>query len=195
MNFGALTSSFLQKQLFWLIHQLLLKCVYTLLSTVCNLPEGLLSRKCLCRKGVMQLGLASKPELVSSSMAMETPPVRLRCAHEKLLYGPSAASTDILEPSLVNDHPAVSMSNTEKEKLLTDDINEKVQPGCTEHLASRVDEDYMEKIRELHDRLDMVKEIVRPGCSYEVLKTALSFMSSLATILSHMLPQKLQASL
>ncbi|XP_024987505.1 uncharacterized protein LOC112522541 [Cynara cardunculus var. scolymus] len=127
-------------------------------------------------------------------MAMETPPVGLRWACENLLCGPSAASSDVLESSLVNDHPAVSMSNTEEE-LLTDDINKKVKPCCTEHFLSRADQDYMEKIRELHDRLDMVKKIVRPGCSYEVLNTALSFMSSLAAILSQMPPQKLHASL
>ena len=39
-----------------------------------------------------------------------------------------------------------------------------------------------------------VKDMVRPGCSYEILNTALSYMSSLATILSAM-PQKLHASL
>ncbi|KVH97136.1 hypothetical protein Ccrd_000769 [Cynara cardunculus var. scolymus] len=91
-------------------------------------------------------------------MAMETPPVGLRWACENLLCGPSAASSDVLESSLVNDHPAVSMSNTEEE-LLTDDINKKVKPCCTEHFLSRADQDYMEKIRELHDRLDMVMTV------------------------------------
>ncbi|KAL4585888.1 hypothetical protein LXL04_010515 [Taraxacum kok-saghyz] len=88
------------------------------------------------------------------------------------------------------------MMNTEKEKLLTDDINGgvKVKLICSEHLLSVSEQDYMEKIRELHERLDMVKKIVRPGCSDDVLNTALSYLSSLATILSHM-PQKLHASL
>ncbi|KAJ9563269.1 hypothetical protein OSB04_008429 [Centaurea solstitialis] len=83
------------------------------------------------------------------------------------------------------------MSNTEEEKLWIDNMNEKVKL----YSVSLADEDYMEKIRELHHRLDMVKEIVRPGCSCEVLKTALSCMSSLATLLSQMPPQKLHASL
>nr|GEV88368.1 uncharacterized mitochondrial protein AtMg00810-like [Tanacetum cinerariifolium] len=38
---------------------------------------------------------------------------------------------------------------------------------CTEHLPSLANQDYMDNIRELNDRLDMVKDIARPGCSYE----------------------------
>lgn len=77
---------------------------------------------------------------------------------------------------------------------MTDDINRMAKFCCTEHYPCLTNEDYMDNIRKFNDRLEMVKDMVRPGCSYEVLNTALSYMSSLATILSAM-PQKLHASL
>ncbi|CAK9160160.1 unnamed protein product [Ilex paraguariensis] len=43
---------------------------------------------------------------------------------------------------------------------------------------------YIERIKELQCQLDMVKEIVRPGCSEEVLNVALNSISSLVRILS-----------
>ncbi|XP_071706209.1 uncharacterized protein [Rutidosis leptorrhynchoides] len=115
---------------------------------------------------------------------METPAIGLKWADEKLLFNASTTSSDAL----------VSITNTEKEKLSTDDINRMVKLCCTEHFSSLREADYMQKIREFNDRLDMVKNLVRPGCSHEVLNTALSYMTSLANFLSHM-PQKLQASL
>ncbi|XP_059437740.1 pyrophosphate--fructose 6-phosphate 1-phosphotransferase subunit alpha-like [Corylus avellana] len=61
---------------------------------------------------------------------------------------------------------------------------------CTEDLV------YMEKIKELQDYLDKVKNMVKPGCSQEVLKVALSSMSSLVNFLSSMSTRpKLHASL
>ncbi|CAL5382515.1 unnamed protein product [Camellia sinensis] len=50
------------------------------------------------------------------------------------------------------------------------------------------DEDYTEDIKEVQAFLDkgLVKKIVRPGCSQEVLNVAVSSMSSLARILSAM---------
>ncbi|CAH1416183.1 unnamed protein product [Lactuca virosa] len=119
---------------------------------------------------------------------METPHAHHLWVDEK--------QSDVLDPSLVNDHPAPSMLNLEKETLLTDDINQgvKVKLVCREHLLSVAEMDYMEKIKEFHERLDMVKKIVKPGCSHEVLNIALCSLSSLARILSQM-PQKLHASL
>ncbi|KAL7605607.1 uncharacterized protein LOC111879989 [Lactuca sativa] len=124
-------------------------------------------------------------KLISSSSleevkAMETPHAHHLWVDEK--------QSDVLDPSLVNDHPALSMLKAEKEKLLTDDINQGV------NLLSVAEMDYMEKIKEFHERLDMVKKIVKPGCSHEVLNIALCSLSSLARILSQM-PQKLHASL
>lgn len=119
---------------------------------------------------------------------LNSQPVHHKWADEKLVFGASATSSNDLDPCIINDHPTVSISNMEKKSISTDDINR------TEHVPSLAIQDYMEKIRELNDRLDMVKNIARPGCSYEVLNTALSYMSSLATLLSKM-PQKLHASL
>ncbi|KAI3498473.1 hypothetical protein L1887_34248 [Cichorium endivia] len=125
---------------------------------------------------------------------METPQVHYLRADEKLLYGASATQSDVLDPCLVNDHLPLSKPNTGKEKLLTNDINQGVKLVNKEYLLNVTEQDYMEKIRELHERLDMVKKIVKPGCSHEVLNTALCSLSSLAKILSQM-PQKLHASL
>ncbi|KAK2988172.1 hypothetical protein RJ640_020654 [Escallonia rubra] len=46
------------------------------------------------------------------------------------------------------------------------------------------DQDYMGRIKELQQYLDKVRTIVKPGCSQDVLKAALSAMSSLTAILS-----------
>ncbi|KAI3764653.1 hypothetical protein L2E82_14664 [Cichorium intybus] len=77
-------------------------------------------------------------------------------ADENLLYDASATQSDPLDPCLVNDHLALSKPNTGKEKLLTNDINQGVNLVNKEHLLNGTEQDYMEKIRELHERLDMV---------------------------------------
>ncbi|XP_020583951.1 pyrophosphate--fructose 6-phosphate 1-phosphotransferase subunit alpha [Phalaenopsis equestris] len=46
------------------------------------------------------------------------------------------------------------------------------------------DQDYMGRIKLLQEYLDKVKKIVKPGCSQEVLKAALSAMSSVTDVLS-----------
>ncbi|KAG6769003.1 hypothetical protein NC652_015458 [Populus alba x Populus x berolinensis] len=46
------------------------------------------------------------------------------------------------------------------------------------------DQEYIKEIKELHAYLDMVKTMVRPGCSPEVLKTALNSMSTLFNTLT-----------
>ncbi|KAK9051525.1 hypothetical protein SSX86_028152 [Deinandra increscens subsp. villosa] len=95
----------------------------------------------------------------------------------KSLVGASVTSSGILGPCIItdhiSDHPAVSINQAEQ---------------------SLTNQDYMEKIMEVNDKLDMVKNIVKPGCSYEVLNTALRYMSSLSTSLSKT-PQRLHASL
>ncbi|XP_052201149.1 pyrophosphate--fructose 6-phosphate 1-phosphotransferase subunit alpha [Diospyros lotus] len=48
------------------------------------------------------------------------------------------------------------------------------------------DQDYMGRIKELQGYLDKVRTIVKPGCSQEVLKAALSAMASVTDILSVM---------
>ncbi|KAK4354786.1 hypothetical protein RND71_026980 [Anisodus tanguticus] len=48
------------------------------------------------------------------------------------------------------------------------------------------DQDYMGRIKKLQEYLDKVRTIVKPGCSQDVLKAALSAMSSVTDILSVM---------
>nr|GMD25975.1 pyrophosphate--fructose 6-phosphate 1-phosphotransferase subunit alpha [Ipomoea batatas] len=46
------------------------------------------------------------------------------------------------------------------------------------------DQDYMGRIKQLQEYLEKVRTIVKPGCSQDVLKAALSAMSSVTEILS-----------
>ncbi|XP_022772523.1 pyrophosphate--fructose 6-phosphate 1-phosphotransferase subunit alpha isoform X2 [Durio zibethinus] len=48
------------------------------------------------------------------------------------------------------------------------------------------DQDYMGRIKKLQEYLDKVRTIVKPGCSQEVLKAALSVMASVTEVLSVM---------
>ncbi|KAK8624474.1 hypothetical protein V6N13_065817 [Hibiscus sabdariffa] len=48
------------------------------------------------------------------------------------------------------------------------------------------DQDYMGRMKKLHEYLDKVRTIVKPGCSQEVLKAALSVMASVTEVLSVM---------
>ncbi|GLT35302.1 hypothetical protein SLA2020_097690 [Shorea laevis] len=48
------------------------------------------------------------------------------------------------------------------------------------------DQDYMGRIKELQEYIDKVRTIVKPGCSQEVLKAALSVMASVTQVLSSM---------
>ncbi|OAY63979.1 Pyrophosphate--fructose 6-phosphate 1-phosphotransferase subunit alpha [Ananas comosus] len=50
------------------------------------------------------------------------------------------------------------------------------------------DQDYMGRVKELQAYIDKVKKIVKPGCSQEVLKAALSSMASIIEVLSLMTP-------
>ncbi|KAF5767081.1 putative diphosphate--fructose-6-phosphate 1-phosphotransferase [Helianthus annuus] len=79
-------------------------------------------------------------------------------------------------------------------KLLLDDIYRNPGPLQFEGpgVESRVvslcveDLDYMGRIKELNEYLDKVRSIVKPGCSQDVVKAALSAMSSVTSILSVM---------
>ncbi|XP_012452506.1 pyrophosphate--fructose 6-phosphate 1-phosphotransferase subunit alpha isoform X2 [Gossypium raimondii] len=59
----------------------------------------------------------------------------------------------------------------------------------------REDEDHIRKIKEFQDYLQMVKIMIKPGCSEEVLKVALNSMSSLVGILAFMSYPKHRSSL
>ncbi|MFS8006146.1 putative diphosphate--fructose-6-phosphate 1-phosphotransferase [Helianthus anomalus] len=79
-------------------------------------------------------------------------------------------------------------------KLLLDDIYRNPGPlqfdgpGVESRVVSlRVEDlDYMGRIKELNEYLDKVRSIVKPGCSQDVVKAALSAMSSVTSILSVM---------
>lgn len=46
------------------------------------------------------------------------------------------------------------------------------------------DQDYMGRIKKLQEYLDQVRTIVKPGCSQDVLKAALSVMASVTDVLT-----------
>ncbi|KAM7472377.1 hypothetical protein LguiA_010560 [Lonicera macranthoides] len=75
------------------------------------------------------------------------------------------------------DCSEISLLNTEVEKLLSDEQSEELH-FCLDNA------EYFEKIEQFHVYIDEVKNIVRPGCSQELLNVALSYVSSLAGILS-----------
>ncbi|KAI3909333.1 hypothetical protein MKX01_031776 [Papaver californicum] len=125
----------------------------------------------------------------------------------KRLHGPGVSP--IGKPSI---HPAAvdlrgkpyKMLIQEPESFLMDDVYRNPGPIQFEGTGSEIkpislcveDQDYMGRVKELQNYLDMVKMIVKPGCSQEVLKAALSSMSSVVNILSIMsVPSKGQASL
>ncbi|OVA01246.1 Phosphofructokinase domain [Macleaya cordata] len=125
----------------------------------------------------------------------------------KRLHGPGVSP--IGKPSI---HPtavdlrgkAYEMLIQDAEKFLMDDLYRNPGPIQFEGPGSDSkpislcveDQDYMGRVKELQTYLDMVKMIVKPGCSQEVLKAALSSMSSVVNILSLMsLPTKGQASI
>eukprot|EP00268_Persea_americana_P015719 TRINITY_DN1736_c0_g1_i6.p1 TRINITY_DN1736_c0_g1~~TRINITY_DN1736_c0_g1_i6.p1 ORF type:complete len:618 (-),score=117.93 TRINITY_DN1736_c0_g1_i6:347-2200(-) len=61
-------------------------------------------------------------------------------------------------------------------------------PGCDAKTVTLCveDQDYMGRIKKLQEYLDKVKNIVKPGCSQDVLKAALSAMASVTDVLSVM---------
>ncbi|KAL6178822.1 hypothetical protein ACLB2K_050340 [Fragaria x ananassa] len=55
------------------------------------------------------------------------------------------------------------------------------------------DQDYMGRIKKLQEYLDQIRTIVKPGCSQEVLKAALSVMGSVSEVLTVMSSSSLNA--
>ncbi|KAJ8649980.1 hypothetical protein MRB53_003003 [Persea americana] len=115
----------------------------------------------------------------------------------KRLHGPRVSL--IGKPSI---HPAAidltgkayEMMLHDAEKLLMDDLYRNPGPlqfegpgSDSKTISLTVEEkDYIGKIKELQDYLDKVKKIVKPGCSQEILKVALSSMACFINILSLM---------
>ncbi|KAK6939136.1 Phosphofructokinase domain [Dillenia turbinata] len=112
-------------------------------------------------------------------------------------HGPGA--TSIGKPAI---HPATVDLNGKAYELLTqnatkflmDDIYRNPGPlqfdgpgaDAKPITLSVEDKDYMGRIQELQQYLEKVRAIVKPGCSQEVLKAALSAMASVTEILSVM---------
>ncbi|XP_021294826.1 pyrophosphate--fructose 6-phosphate 1-phosphotransferase subunit alpha-like isoform X2 [Herrania umbratica] len=75
-----------------------------------------------------------------------------------------------------------------------DDIYQEAGPTLLEEPESsivfmdlhRQDEDHIKRLKEFQAYFDMVKRMVKPGCSQDVLKVALNSMSSLVSILTYM---------
>ncbi|KAF8379080.1 hypothetical protein HHK36_028508 [Tetracentron sinense] len=118
---------------------------------------------------------------------------------KRLLHGPGVSL--IGKPSI---HPAIvdlrgkpyEMLTKDAEKFLMNDLYRNPGPLQFEGPGSDgkpfslcvEDQDYMGRVKELQSYLHKVKMIVKPGCSQQVLKAALSSMSSVVNILSLMSP-------
>ncbi|KAG9452142.1 hypothetical protein H6P81_005046 [Aristolochia fimbriata] len=114
---------------------------------------------------------------------------------KRLVHGPGVSI--IGKPAI---HPAAvdlsgkpyGMLLENVERLLMDDIYRNPGPlqfagtgGDSKPITlSAEDKDYMGRIKELQAYLDKVRIMVKPGCSQEVLKAALSSMASVLQVLS-----------
>ncbi|KAL7244576.1 hypothetical protein ACSBR2_000035 [Camellia fascicularis] len=114
-------------------------------------------------------------------------------------YGRGVGASSIGKPAL---HPATvdlkgkpyELLKQNATKFLMDDVYR--NPGPIQFDGPGVDakavtlcvedQDYMGRIKELQEYLDKVRTIVKPGCSQDVLKAALSAMASVTEILSLM---------
>ncbi|PSR99456.1 Pyrophosphate--fructose 6-phosphate 1-phosphotransferase subunit alpha like [Actinidia chinensis var. chinensis] len=114
-------------------------------------------------------------------------------------YGRGPGASSIGKPTL---HPATvdlkgkayELLRQNATKFLMDDVYR--NPGPLQFDGSGADakpvtlcvedQDYMGRIKELQKYLDKVRTIVKPGCSQDVLKAALSAMASVTDILSVM---------
>uniref|UniRef100_A0A5B7B7M3 Pyrophosphate--fructose 6-phosphate 1-phosphotransferase subunit alpha n=1 Tax=Davidia involucrata TaxID=16924 RepID=A0A5B7B7M3_DAVIN len=113
--------------------------------------------------------------------------------------GPGASSTSIGKPAL---HPATvdlkgkayELLRQNATKFLMDDLYRNPGPlqfdgpGADAKAVTLCveDQDYMGRIKKLQEYLDKVRTIVKPGCSQDILKAALSSMASVTDILSLM---------
>ncbi|KAJ4879581.1 Pyrophosphate--fructose 6-phosphate 1-phosphotransferase subunit alpha 1 [Raphanus sativus] len=108
-----------------------------------------------------------------------------------------SASTSIGRPAI---HPAMvdlkgkayELLRQNAEKLLMEDLYRNPGPlqydgpGADAKAVSLCveDQDYMGRIKKLQEYLDQVRTIVKPGCSQDVLKAALSVMASVTDVLT-----------
>ncbi|KAK3009016.1 hypothetical protein RJ639_013846 [Escallonia herrerae] len=105
---------------------------------------------------------------------------------EPVVYGKDLVFLPVTSSEIWDDRSAISMPNTADEKLLTDDLCQNSRLQLEEQILGLHNQEYIGNLKELQNYFDMVKKIVRPGCSEEVLNVALSSLSSLAKVLSDM---------
>ncbi|XP_051126642.1 pyrophosphate--fructose 6-phosphate 1-phosphotransferase subunit alpha [Andrographis paniculata] len=114
-------------------------------------------------------------------------------------YGHGPGASNIGKPML---HPAAvdlkgkayELLRQNAAKFLMDDVYRNPGPLQYEGPGAEAkpltlcveDQDYMGRIKQLQEHLDKVRSIVKPGCSQDVLKAALSAMASVTDILSVM---------
>ncbi|XP_021900763.1 pyrophosphate--fructose 6-phosphate 1-phosphotransferase subunit alpha isoform X2 [Carica papaya] len=112
---------------------------------------------------------------------------------------PGASATSIGKPAI---HPATvdlkgrayDLLRQNAQRFLLDDLYRNPGPlqfdgpGADAKAVTLCveDQDYMGRIKKLQEYLDKVRTIVKPGCSQEVLKAALSVMASVTDVLSVM---------
>ncbi|THU58139.1 hypothetical protein C4D60_Mb03t11030 [Musa balbisiana] len=108
------------------------------------------------------------------------------------LNGYMATITNLKHP--VNKWRCGAAPLTKASSFLMDDLYRNPGPLQFEgpgadvktYTLSVEDQDYMGRIKKLQEYLDKVKSIVKPGCSQDVLKAALSSMASVTEVLSVM---------
>ncbi|CAA0834898.1 Pyrophosphate--fructose 6-phosphate 1-phosphotransferase subunit alpha 1 [Striga hermonthica] len=114
-------------------------------------------------------------------------------------YGHGPGASNLGKPAL---HPAIvdlkgkayELLRQNATKFLMDDVYRNPGPLQFEGPGADAkavtlcveDQDYMGRIKKLQEHLDKVRAIVKPGCSQDVLKAALSAMASVTDILSVM---------
>jgi pyrophosphate--fructose-6-phosphate 1-phosphotransferase len=146
---------------------------------------------------------------VAAVTNLKSPVNKWRCAAAPITammtvkrYGQGNGASSIGKPAV---HPAIvdlkgksyELLRQNATKFLLDDVYRNPGPlqfdgpGADSKAVTLCveDQDYMGRIKELQEYLDKVRTIVKPGCSQDVLKAALSAMSSLTDILSLMSSQ------
>ncbi|CAM8972262.1 hypothetical protein QQ045_029657 [Rhodiola kirilowii] len=107
--------------------------------------------------------------------------------------GDSSIGKPAVHPAVVDlKGKAYELLRQNASKFLLDDIYRNPGPlqfegpGADSKAVSLCveDQDYMGRIKKLQEYLDKVKSIVKPGCSQDVLKAALSSMASVTDVLS-----------
>ncbi|KAF6174224.1 hypothetical protein GIB67_033756 [Kingdonia uniflora] len=124
-------------------------------------------------------------------------PITAMMTVKRWARGPGATSIGkpCVHPAIVDlNGKAYELLRQNATKILMDDVYRNPGPlqydgpGADAKAVSLCveDQDYMGRIKKLQEYLDKVRNIVKPGCSQDVLKAALSAMSSVTDILSVM---------